>query len=90
MTENEAVFQRESERIVPLYEQNAAAWDRMRGRDLHEKPWLDRFLALVPAGGTILDRSPARPSCSPAGRPGDPDRGPASVWLSRAGAGEDP
>jgi SAM-dependent methyltransferase len=44
-----------NERIVGLYEENAAAWDRMRGRDLHEAPWLDRFLAHVPAGGTILD-----------------------------------
>ncbi len=44
-----------SERIVPLYEENAAAWDRMRGRDLFERPWLDRFLARIPAGGTILD-----------------------------------
>jgi SAM-dependent methyltransferase len=44
-----------SARIVGLYERNAAAWDRMRGRDLRERPWLDRFLARVPEGGTILD-----------------------------------
>lgn len=44
-----------NERIAGLYEDNAAAWDRMRGRDLHEAPWLDRFLAHVPDGGTILD-----------------------------------
>lgn len=44
-----------SERIVPLYEENAAAWDRMRGNGLFEKPWLDRFLARVRSGGTILD-----------------------------------
>jgi SAM-dependent methyltransferase len=44
-----------SERIIGLYEQNAAAWDAMRGRDLNEAPWLDRFLALVPPGGSILD-----------------------------------
>ena len=43
------------DRIVGLYEDNAAAWDRMRGRDLHEAPWLDRFLGQVPAGGSILD-----------------------------------
>lgn len=42
-------------RIVGLYEEHAAAWDRMRGRDLHETPWLERFAARVPAGGTILD-----------------------------------
>jgi SAM-dependent methyltransferase len=44
-----------SARIVGLYEENAAAWDRMRGRDLHEAPWLDPFLAAVPEGGAILD-----------------------------------
>lgn len=43
------------ERIIGLYDENAAAWDRQRGRDLFERPWLDRFAALLPAGGTILD-----------------------------------
>jgi SAM-dependent methyltransferase len=43
------------ERIIELYETNAAAWDRMRGRDLHERSWLDRFAAEIPGGGTILD-----------------------------------
>ena len=43
------------DRIVGLYEENARAWDRERGRDLFEQPWLDRFAALLPAGGTILD-----------------------------------
>ena len=43
------------DRIIPLYECEAAAWDRDRGRDLIEKPWLDRFAALLPPGGTILD-----------------------------------
>lgn len=44
-----------SERIVALYEENAAAWDQLRGRDLHERPWLDRFLTRIAPGGTILD-----------------------------------
>jgi 2-polyprenyl-3-methyl-5-hydroxy-6-metoxy-1,4-benzoquinol methylase len=44
-----------SERIVGLYEENAAAWDAQRGRDLFERPWLDRFCALLPAGGEVLD-----------------------------------
>ena len=26
-----------------------------RGRDLHERSWLDRFAAMLPEGGTILD-----------------------------------
>ncbi|HEX8585254.1 MAG TPA: class I SAM-dependent methyltransferase [Allosphingosinicella sp.] len=43
------------EQIVGLYEENAAAFDRMRGRDLFERPWLDRFAAALPPGGTILD-----------------------------------
>lgn len=43
------------ERIVGLYEENAAAFDAQRSRDLFEQPWLDRFAALLPEGGTILD-----------------------------------
>jgi len=43
------------ERIAGLYEANAAAWDRQRGRDLFEKPWLDRFLGLLPPKPRILD-----------------------------------
>jgi trans-aconitate methyltransferase len=43
------------ERIIGLYEDNAEAWDRQRGRDLHEAPWLDRFMALLPAGARVLD-----------------------------------
>jgi len=43
------------ERIVGLYEENAAAWDRQRGRDLFEKPWLDRFLGLLPPRPRVLD-----------------------------------
>ena len=43
------------ERIIDLYERNAGAWDRMRGRDLHERTWLDRFAATIPGGGTIFD-----------------------------------
>lgn len=45
----------ESERIIGLYERHAAAFDRRRGRGLFEKPWLDRFAALLPAAGSVLD-----------------------------------
>jgi SAM-dependent methyltransferase len=45
----------DADQIIGLYERHAFDWDRDRGRDLFEKPWLDRFLALVPAGGSILD-----------------------------------
>ncbi len=44
-----------AERIIGFYERNARHWDAGRGRGLFEKPWLDRFLALLPPGGTILD-----------------------------------
>jgi SAM-dependent methyltransferase len=43
------------ERIIGLYEENAEAWDRMRGRDLFELPWLERFAALLPEGAELLD-----------------------------------
>jgi SAM-dependent methyltransferase len=44
-----------ADRIIALYEENAAAWDRQRGRDLHETPWLERFARLLPPGGRVLD-----------------------------------
>jgi SAM-dependent methyltransferase len=43
------------ERIVGLYEENAAAFDRLRSRELFERAWLDRFAALLPPQATILD-----------------------------------
>src|SRR5262249_36952027 len=45
----------ESERIMDLYQRHATDWDRERGRDLFEKPWLDPFLALLPPGASVLD-----------------------------------
>lgn len=47
----------ESENITALYERHADAWVRARLLEstLYEKPWLDRFLALIPAGGSVLD-----------------------------------
>lgn len=44
-----------SEAIVGLYERHARQFDADRSRSLFEKPWLDRFLALLRPGGTILD-----------------------------------
>ena len=43
------------ERIITLYEENADAWDRMRGRDLFELPWLKRFAAILPERAELLD-----------------------------------
>jgi len=45
----------DSDTIIPLYQRHAQAYDRLRGRSLFEKPWLDAFAALLPAGGSILD-----------------------------------
>jgi SAM-dependent methyltransferase len=41
--------------VIDLYERHAEAYDRDRGRSLQERAWLDRFLAHVRPGGTILD-----------------------------------
>jgi SAM-dependent methyltransferase len=41
--------------IIGLYDRHAVQFDKDRGRNLFEKPWLDRFLALVHAGGPVLD-----------------------------------
>jgi len=44
-----------AERIISLYQRHADHYDRARGRDLFEKPWLDRFLAVLRPGASILD-----------------------------------
>lgn len=45
----------EFDRIIDLYQRKAANWDADRGRSLFEKPWLDRFLSLLPNRGSVLD-----------------------------------
>lgn len=45
----------EADSVRGLYERHAATFDRIRGRQLFEKPWLDRFAAGIPRDGTILD-----------------------------------
>jgi SAM-dependent methyltransferase len=46
----------EAERIIGLYQRHAGAWDKDRSLGgLYEKPWLDRFLALLPPHPSILD-----------------------------------
>ena len=45
-----------AERIIELYQRKAADWIQRRARTkLIEKPWLDRFQALLPSSGAILD-----------------------------------
>jgi trans-aconitate methyltransferase len=43
------------DRIIRLYEDHAAAWDRQRPRELIERLWLERFAGLVPPNGAVLD-----------------------------------
>ena len=45
----------DAERIIDLYDRHAQFWDGERLRTLFERPWLDRFLALLPPDGTIVD-----------------------------------
>ena len=47
----------DAERIIDIYERHADAWvnARLRGGSLCERGWLDRFCALVPEGGSVLD-----------------------------------
>jgi SAM-dependent methyltransferase len=44
-----------ADEIIGIYERHARDYENDRGRSLFEKPWLDRFAALLPPGGTILD-----------------------------------
>lgn len=44
-----------AEGVIDLYSRRAAEWDADRSRALIERPWLDRFLAHVPGGGSVLD-----------------------------------
>ena len=44
-----------ADRIIQIYRDHGAAWDAGRGRSLFETVWLDRFRALLPNGGTLLD-----------------------------------
>jgi SAM-dependent methyltransferase len=44
-----------AQRIIGLYEQYAAEWDKDRGHFLFEKAELDRFLALLSRRPSILD-----------------------------------
>ncbi len=47
----------EDESIIDLYERHAESWvqARLREATLYEKSWLDRFCALLPPSGSVLD-----------------------------------
>lgn len=44
-----------SSEVIRLYQRHGLAWARDRDRQAAEAVWLDRFLALVPDLGTVLD-----------------------------------
>lgn len=46
-----------SDSAIAFYQRHALEWiaDRNAQQVLMEKPWLERFIALLPTGGTILD-----------------------------------
>jgi len=41
--------------VIDVYQRHGAAWASLRGNRLVERGWIDRFCALVPAGGDIVD-----------------------------------
>lgn len=41
--------------VIAFYQRHAGRFDAERSRALFERNWLDRFAALVPAGGRLLD-----------------------------------
>jgi SAM-dependent methyltransferase len=45
----------EADRIIGLYQRHASDWDKDRGRELFERPWLNGFLGLMPPGASVLD-----------------------------------
>lgn len=55
MMPEEKCLSRLARQTQDIYERNAARFDRERPKRLHERAWLDRFLALVPPGGRVLD-----------------------------------
>ena len=41
--------------VIDVYQRHGAAWAKLRNNGLVERPWIDRFCALIPAGGEIVD-----------------------------------
>ena len=41
--------------VIDAYQRHGAAWATLRGTALVEAGWLDRFGALLPSGGSVLD-----------------------------------
>jgi SAM-dependent methyltransferase len=46
----------DADRIIGHYERHAAAWDEDRARAAwNDKPWHDRFIAMLPKSASVLD-----------------------------------
>lgn len=41
--------------VIDVYQRHGEAWAELRSRELVEAAWLDRFCALLPDGGAVLD-----------------------------------
>lgn len=41
--------------VIAVYRRHAGAWTTARGSKLDEAAWLDKFAALLPTGGQVLD-----------------------------------
>ncbi|NVO26733.1 class I SAM-dependent methyltransferase [Donghicola sp. C2-DW-16] len=46
---------READEITGLYRRHAQAWARLRGSEPQEEVWLEKFVQLLPASGSVLD-----------------------------------
>ena len=55
MTRERENLTRLAARTRDVYEKQGLRFDAERSKGLHERNWLDRFLALLPGGGSILD-----------------------------------
>ena len=51
-----------ADKIIGHYERHATAWDEDRARGTwNDKPWHDRFIAMLSKGASVLDLGYRRP-----------------------------
>jgi hypothetical protein len=46
---------RAEDSVISAYDRHGAAWAKLRGEQLVEAHWLNRFCSLLPPGGSVLD-----------------------------------
>jgi SAM-dependent methyltransferase len=46
---------RSEDSVINVYQRHGVAWAALRGQELVESSWLDRFCSLLPDGATVLD-----------------------------------